>query len=181
MAIFVGIAIAAFIVVAGGFLFSHDHDLSHDFDHDVGHGGGPDTGGIISIFSTRVVFTFIMGFGAAGAIANAYGADNLIASLIGIAAGVVLGAIMYGIMLLFVEQQASSIIPADSLVGCTGTVTVPIDKDSLGEIGVSVAGEYRAFAARLQGSGTLEKGHTVRIVGMTGSVLTVAQEEGKTE
>jgi membrane protein implicated in regulation of membrane protease activity len=147
----------------------------------VGHGGGPDTGGIISIFSTRVVFTFIMGFGAAGAIANAYGADNLIASLIGIAAGVVLGAIMYGIMLLFVEQQASSIIPADSLVGCTGTVTVPIDKDSLGEIGVSVAGEYRAFAARLQGSGTLEKGHTVRIVGMTGSVLTVAQEEGKTE
>jgi hypothetical protein len=71
--------------VAGGFLFGHDHDhdFSHDFDHDVDHGGGPDTGGVISIFSTRVVFTFIMGFGAAGAIANSYGANHLIASLIG--------------------------------------------------------------------------------------------------
>jgi membrane protein implicated in regulation of membrane protease activity len=181
MAIFAAIAIAAFIVVAGGFLFGHDHDLSHDFDHDVAHGGGPDTGGVIGIFSTRVIFTFIMGFGAAGAIASFYGADNLIASLIGIAAGMVLGALMYGIMLLFVEQQASSIIPADSLVGCTGTVTVPIDKDSLGEIGVSVAGEYRTFAARLQGSDAVEKGHTVRVVGMTGSVLTVAQDKSKTE
>jgi membrane protein implicated in regulation of membrane protease activity len=185
MVIFATIAVAAFIVVAGAFLLGHDHDLDHDFDHDfdhdVAHGGSPDTGGVVSIFSTRVVFTFIMGFGAAGAIANSYGASYPVASLIGVAAGMVLGALMYGIMLLFVEQQASSIIPTNSLLGCTGTVTVPIDKDSLGEIGVSVAGEYRTFAARLQGPGTVPKGHTVRIVGLTGSILTVEEDKGKTE
>jgi len=32
MAIFVAIAIAAFIVVAGGFLLGHDHDFDHGFD-----------------------------------------------------------------------------------------------------------------------------------------------------
>jgi membrane protein implicated in regulation of membrane protease activity len=181
MIVFGTIAVAAFIVVAGAFLVGHDHDLDHDFDHDVAQGGSPDTGGVISIFSTRVVFTFIMGFGAAGAIASAYGVSYPIAALIGVAAGMVLGALMYGIMLLFVEQQASSIIPTDSLLGCTGTVTVPIDQDRLGEIGVSVAGEYRTFAARLQGSGTVAKGHTVRVVGMNGSILTVDEDKDKAQ
>ncbi len=181
MTIFVTIAIAAFIIVAGAFLFGHDHDIGHDFDHDVSHEGGPDVGGVISIFSTRVVFTFIMGFGAAGAIARYYGTDYPIASIVGIAAGMVLAALMYGIMLLFIEQQASSVIPTGSLMGCAGTVTVPIDKDGMGEIGVNVAGEYRTYTARMQGSGSLAKGRAVRIVGVTGSVVTVDEDKGKTE
>ncbi len=181
MAIFVTIAIAAFLVVAGGFLFGHDHDFSHDFDHDVSHGGGPDVGGVISIFSTKVIFTFIMGFGAAGAIARHYGADNLIASMIGVGSGMVLGALMYGIMMLFMEQQASSVIPADALLGCTGTVTVAIDREAIGEIGVSVGGEYRTYSARVKGADPVPKGHLVRIVGMTGSVVTVEEDKGKAD
>jgi membrane-bound ClpP family serine protease len=178
MVIFAAIALAAFIVVAGAFLFGHDHDVGHGFDHDFSHDAGPDVHGVIGIFSTRVIFTFIMGFGAAGAIARCYGTDNLIASLIGVAAGIVLAALMYGIMLLFVEQQANSVIGSDALLGCTGTVTVPIDKDGIGEIGVSVSGEYRTYAARAQGSGPLQKGRTVRIVGMTGSVVMVDEDKG---
>jgi membrane protein implicated in regulation of membrane protease activity len=178
MAIFVAIALAAFIVVAGAFLFGHGHDLGHGFDHDFSHEGGPDVHGIISIFSTRVIFTFIMGFGAAGAIARFYGTDNLIASVIGVAAGIVLAVLMYGIMLLFIEQQASSIVASDALLGCTGTVTVPIDKDGIGEIGVSVSGEYRTYTARMQGSSPMQKGHAVRIVGVTGSVVTVDENKG---
>jgi membrane protein implicated in regulation of membrane protease activity len=181
MVVFVAIAIAAFIIMAGAFLFGHDHEVDHDFDHDVGHEGGPDVGGIVSIFSTKVVFTFIMGFGAAGAIARYYGADSPIAALIGVAAGMVLGALMYGVMLLFIEQQASSVIATDSLLGCTGTVIVPIDKDAIGEIGVSVGGAYRTFAARMQGSGAVPKGHTVKVVGVSGSILTVEADKGKAE
>lgn len=180
MTIFVAIAIAAFIIVAGGFLLGHDHDFDHGFDHDLGdasHEAGVDSHGVIGIFSMRVIATFIMGFGAAGAVALHYGAGYPIASLIGIAAGMVLAALMYGIMLLFIEQQASSVTPTDSLVGCTGTVTVPIDKDSMGEIGVSLGGEYHTFTARAHG-GTLGKGSTVRIVGVSGSVLTVDKAEG---
>jgi membrane protein implicated in regulation of membrane protease activity len=181
MIIFVAIAIAAFMIVAGGFLLGHDHDFDHGIDHDLGHESGVDTHGIIGIFSLRVVFTFIMGFGAAGAIALHYGAGYPFASLIGVAAGMVLAALMYGIMLLFIEQQASSVTPTDSLVGCTGTVTVPIDKDAMGEVGVSVGGEYHIFTARAHGSASLSKGLAVRIVAVSGSVLSVDKAEGKSE
>jgi len=181
MIVFVAIAIAAFMIVAGGFLFGHDHDFDHDIDHDVGHEAGVDTHGIIGIFSMRVIATFIMGFGAAGAIALHYGAGYPVASLIGVAAGMVLGALMYGIMLLFIEQQASSVTPTDSLLGCTGTVTVPIDKDSMGEVGVSVGGEYHTFTARAHDCSPLGKGLAVRIVAVAGSILTVDKADGKRE
>jgi membrane protein implicated in regulation of membrane protease activity len=85
---------------------------------------------------------------------------------------------MYGIILLFTEQQSNSVIGVDSLLGCTGTVTVPIDKDAIGEIGVSVSGEYRTYAARTQGSMALPKGHSVRIVNVGGPVLTVDENKG---
>jgi membrane protein implicated in regulation of membrane protease activity len=177
MTIFVAIALAAFIVVAGAFLLGHDHDIGHGFDHDFSHDAGPDVHGIISIFSTRVIFTFLMGFGAAGAIAQHYGIGYSISSLIGVAAGIVLATIMYGIILLFTEQQSNSIVAADALLGCTGTVTVPIDTGSIGEIGVSVGGEYRTYPARLQGPNPVQKGHAVRIVSVSGPVLTVDEHK----
>jgi hypothetical protein len=73
MIIFVSIAIAAFLIVAGGFLFGHDADggIDHDIDHDMDAEGGDDVHGII-----------------------------------GIVAGMVLAALMYGGMMLFIEQQA---------------------------------------------------------------------------
>lgn len=177
MLIFVAIALAAFIVVAGSFLFGYDHDLDGDFDHDLGHDGGSDTHGMVGIFSTKVIFTFIMGFGAVGAIAHYYGTGYPLASLIGVVAGVVLAALMYGVILLFTEQQASSIIALESLLGCKGTVTVPIDKGCIGEIGVSVGGEYRTYTARSQAANPLRKGHAVRIVGVTGSIVTVDEHQ----
>jgi membrane-bound ClpP family serine protease len=183
MIIFVSIAIAAFLIVAGGFLFGHDGDggVDHDFDHDISHEGGYDVHGIIGIFSIRVIFTFIMGFGAVGAIARYSGMSYPIASLLGIVAGMVLAALMYGIMMLFVEQQASSITPTDNLLGCTGTVIVPIDKDKVGEVGVSFGGEYHTFAARAADAGALAKGCAVKIVALTGSVLTVDKTESNSE
>ena len=180
MLIFAAIALGAFIVVAGAFLFGHDHDLGGGFDHDFSHDTGPDIHGIVGIFSTKVVFTVIMGFGAAGAIAQSYETGYPIASVVGIVAGIILATLMYGIILLFTEQQSNSVIGVDSLLGCAGTVTVPIDKDAIGEIGVSVGGEYRTYAARLQGSSTLPKGHAVRIVNVGGPVLTVDEDKGKT-
>lgn len=178
MAVFVAIAIAAFIIVAGGFLFGHDHDFDHGMDYDASHEAGVDSHGVIGIFSMRVIATFIMGFGAAGAIALHYGMGYPLASLIGVAAGMVLAALMYGIMLLFIEQQASSVTATEALLGCTGTVTVPIDKDAMGEVGVSVGGEYHTFTARANDGGPLGKGSAVRIVAMTGSVLTVDKAQG---
>jgi membrane protein implicated in regulation of membrane protease activity len=173
--IFVGIALGGFILVAGGFLFGHDHDLSHDVGHDFGHDVHPESEGTISIFSTKVLGTFVMGFGAAGAIAMHYEASAMNASLVGVGTGAVLAALMYVILLMFVKEQASSVIPAESVLGCIGVVTTSIDKDAVGEVGVSAEGQYRNYSARATGSQGIEKGHRVRVVRMAGGDLIVEE------
>src|SRR5437867_3357295 len=125
MIIFVSLAVAAFIIVGGSFLFGHDHDVGHDHDasHDVDSGSAEPT---ISIFSTKVMATLVMGFGAAGAIAVHYGANYITASLIGVLSGAALGGLMYLVLELFYQQQCSSLVPTSAAVGTTGSVTVTI-------------------------------------------------------
>src|SRR4051794_12782490 len=99
MLIFFAIAIAGFIVVAGGAVFGdHGHDV-----HTADHG---DHDGIVSIFSPRVIGTFIMGFGAGGTIAVYGGAQTMGASFAGLGVGVVLGVVMYAITSMFYAQQS---------------------------------------------------------------------------
>ena len=179
MLIFIALALAGFILVAGGFLFGHDHDLGHDIaGHDLGHEVGPENEGTISIFSMKVVGTFVMGFGAAGAIAQTYRSNYLQSSLIGVAAGVFLAALMYVILLMFVREQASSLNPSDVALGCIGVVTTSIDSNAMGEVGVSAGGEYRNYSARAAGAQGIEKGRRVRVVQITGGVLLVEEIQG---
>lgn len=167
MLIFVAIALAAFLVVTGAFIFGHAHD------GDLGHGG--DASDTISLFSTRVVGTLCMGFGAAGALARNEGASYPMASLIGVGAGVVLAALMYGMLRLIVGEQSSSLIETRSLVGATGTVSVPIDAGALGEVAVSFGGQYQNYPAKARGGVAIAKGRTVRVVEVIGSQLTVEE------
>ncbi|MBI5388103.1 MAG: hypothetical protein HZA90_25845 [Verrucomicrobia bacterium] len=178
MLIFTSIAIAAFLLVAGSFLFGHDHDVGHDHDGgDAGHDGDASDGEpTISIFSTKVVATLFMGFGAAGAIARSYQMGYLTASIIGLLSGVVLGGVMYGILTVFVRQQASSLVSTSSAVGCTGTVTVSIGENSLGEVGLDVQGQYATYLARSRDGASIAKGQLVRVVKTMGSELVVETE-----
>lgn len=178
MITFVAIALAGFILVAGGFLFGRDHDLGHNVGGNVSHDIHPESEGTISIFSTKVLGTFVMGFGAAGAIAQVYKLDYTQSSLAGLASGIVLGAIMYVILLLFVREQASSLIPAETVIGCIGVVTTGIDSNAVGEVGVSAEGEYRNYSARATGAQRIEKGRRVRVARMSGGVLFVEEVQG---
>jgi membrane protein implicated in regulation of membrane protease activity len=176
MLVFVAIAIASFILVGGSFLFGHDHDVGQDHGdagHDTDAGGGEPT---ISIFSTKVLGTLFMGFGAAGAIASLYGMSHLAASLIGVACGAVLGGVMYLVLGVFYSQQASSIIPTSAAVGCTGTVTVSIGSGQIGEVGVSVESQYGSYSASSADGGPLPKGQHVRVVKVMGSQLIIEKE-----
>lgn len=173
MFIFVPLAFAGFLVVAGAFIFGHDHDVDHDVDHD----GGYEVGGTLSFFSVRVLATFVMGFGAAGAIARYYHASYPVSSLIGLGAGVVLSALMYLVILVFIKQQASSVISTESLVGRVGNVTVPIEKAELGEVGVSVGGEYKIYSAHSRDQSSIQKGRRVKVVRVIGTTLVVEQEK----
>jgi len=176
MLVFIAIAVAAFIIVSGSFLFGHDHDAGHEHP-DAGH--GVDVGGeepAISIFSTKVLGTLLMGFGAAGAIATSYGSDHFVASLIGLLCGMLLSGLMYLVLGIFYKQQASSLVPTNATVGCCGTVTVSIGAESTGEIGLSVEGQYLTYSASSQDGTPIAKGQRVRVVRTMGSHLIVEKE-----
>lgn len=172
MFIFVAIAIGAFIIVAGAFLFGHDvdHDVSHDLGHDADSGSGT-----IGIFSMKVMGTMLMGFGAAGAIARLYDFGYLASSMIGVGFGVVLAAMMFGLLELIGRQQASSVSSAKNAIGSVGQVTVSIDADAAGEVGVSYGGQYLNYPARSRNGKAIPKGRQVKVVDATGSNLTVEE------
>ncbi len=175
MMIFSAIAIASFILVAGAFLFGHDHDVGadHDLGHDADAGGDDAT---VSIFSTKVIGSVLMGFGAAGAIARFYGLSYMVSSLLGVVAGVLLAAVMYGVLSVFYKQQASSLVPSSSAVGRSGTVTVTIGEGAMGEIGLTLNGTYSTYSASAKDGQAIAKGQVVRVVKNLGSHLIVEKE-----
>ncbi len=174
MIIFISLALASFIIVAGSFLFGHDGDVGHDdMGHDVDSGGAEPT---ISVFSTKVIGTLLMGFGAAGAIAIHYHASMIIASMIGVLCGAVLGALMYFVLEIFYSQQSTSLVSTSEAVGCSGAVTVGIGAGETGEVGLYLEGQYRTFSATSQDGQPIPKGKSVTVVKTVGSHLVVQPE-----
>ena len=92
MIIFFTIAVIAFLYVLITSIAGHAHDLGSDIIHgDLGHDDdGGDNGHITSIFSSRVIATFLMGFGATGGVAKFYnfGYDPKILDMKDIAQGI---------------------------------------------------------------------------------------------
>jgi membrane protein implicated in regulation of membrane protease activity len=117
-----------------------------------------------------------MGFGAAGAIARHYELSYLSASLIGLGFGIFLGGLMYLVLGVFYKQQASSLIPTGSAIGCTGRVTTSISENGHGEVGVQVDGQYCTYLASSSDGRSIPKGQSVRIVRTLGSELVVEKE-----
>jgi membrane-bound ClpP family serine protease len=173
MLIFLCVTAAGFILLVGGSLFGHDHDGQVDHGHDAGHGAEA----VVSVFSVKVIGTFILGFGAGGAIAAYYGANPLVASFIGLAVGFLMGLLMYGIMRLIYGQQATSIVTTDTAVGEIGTVTTAIGKDGTGEVDLTLRGQNRTFLARSADAMPIPKGRRVEVVHTAGSQLVVREAQ----
>jgi membrane protein implicated in regulation of membrane protease activity len=171
MLIFVSIAIAAFIIMAGSFIFGHDMD--HDASHDMGHDAGGE--GTISIFSTKVIATMLMGFGAAGAIARYYGCGYPASSIIGVVFGLILAGAMFALLELIAKQQSSSVSRSEDVVGSTGIVTVSIGADDPGEVGVTCGGRYMNYSARSAARKAIGKGRQVKIVAAQGGSVSVEE------
>ncbi len=152
----------------------HDHDLGHDVGHDHDHADGAGTGEpTVSIFSTKVLLTFGMGFGCVGSIAKFLDASTLAASLYGIGSGVLLGLVMLAALKLIYKQQASSNLNYATIVGQTAKVTVSIDEDSAGEIGTTIQGEYTHLVAHAVGGKKFARGINVKIIKVNGSEVVV--------
>src|SRR5271169_3565174 len=155
MLIFLAIMIAGVIMLVGGFMLGHDHDAEHaDHGGDAGHDSEP----TVSIFSTKVIGTFIMGFGGGGAIAQYVWGEVVRSSLTGFGVGVVMGAFMYLMMRLLYGQQSTSLVESSSIVGRTGTVASAIGANSVGQVVVVVGGQTLTYLARSSGEKEIAKG-----------------------
>lgn len=158
-------AIAAFglvvllVMLVAGDVFGGDHDVGHD-GLGAGDHGGP------SIFSVRIMSSFLTAFGVGGVLARYYGLSHVAASGVGIAVGVVMSSLVLQFAKLLYSQQASSALHMRSLVGTSAEVSVAIPAGGIGQIAVSAGGERSEHVARSADGRALNRGASVVVTAL---------------
>lgn len=135
-----------------GEVFEHGADLAHDvaIEHEVlDHGGDVDHAeGGPSIFSVRIISSFITGFGGAGAIGVHLGFSYLVSSLFGLVGGFLVAVPVFFIVKFLMKQQASSNLTVSDLEGKTALVSVSIPENGAGQITLTTHGRTVYQTAR---------------------------------
>lgn len=172
--IYLGLFIFSAVFSLGAFIFGHDggdHDVSAD--HDVGHDGGHGDG-MPSIFSTRVISLFLVGFSGMGLIATyVWHLSPGVSAFCGLGSGAVMGALAYMLIVMFHRSQASSFAEAEDYIGLDGRIATAIPQNGTGEITIAVKGQARTIFAVTADGNALPAGQTARIKKMTGATATV--------
>jgi len=171
------ILIAAFglflllVMLLAGEIFGGDHDVG---SHDIGHGGDADHAGGPSVFSLRIMASFLTAFGVGGVVARYYRLSHPIASGIGLITGVAMAGIVYQFAKVLYSQQASSEIRMQGLVGTIAEVSVAIPAGGVGQVALSSAGARSEHIARSADGQPLARGAAVVITGLGGDSVIVA-------
>jgi len=149
-----------------------DGGLGHG---DAGGGGleGPD---LPSPFSPRTVAGAATGFGAGGGLALLNGVEGNGSILFALLGSLLVGGTSYGFLVWLVNQQRSSHVLREDLVGRSGTVVTAISASGLGEIVVLVGGQTSTYLARSATGEELPRGSQVQIDGLAGETLLVRGE-----
>ncbi len=150
-----------------GEVFGGDHDVGgHEIGHDA-DGGGP------SVFSIRIMSSFLTAFGVGGVVARYYNLSHPAASGVGIVCGVGMAAIVYQFAKLLYSQQASSDLRMHRLVGTMAEVSVAIPAGGVGQVVVSSGGARSEHIARSADGRAFARGMTVMITSLGGDSVTV--------
>lgn len=175
MLIYAVIGALGFILLLGmllvGEVFGGDHEVAA---HDVtlGHGdadiGGP------SLFSVRIMASFLTAFGVGGVVARYYDLPHPAASGIGVVAGIVMAGIVYQFAKILYSQQASSELKMPSLVGKTAEVSIGIPAGGVGQVALTVGGERTEHIARGAGGAAVPRGTEVVITALRGDSVIVS-------
>jgi membrane protein implicated in regulation of membrane protease activity len=168
--LFYGIGILAglaTLVMAGLALIGLDH---HDVpDVSVDHGGGT------SLFSTKPLTGFFLGFGWGGGIALDCGMSVPLATLIGLGVGAVLMFLFAWMIRAIYSIQSDGTRRINDAVGGVGTVyvTLPPARAVGGQIMVTVSGRLETLAALSVSNRALPSGEKVKVIGVvdTNTVL----------
>jgi membrane protein implicated in regulation of membrane protease activity len=157
--------------------FGGDHDLhvgeadgGHDVSHAAGGEGGP------SIFSSRIIASFISAFGFGGTIGRYLEFGYPASSAFGLVSGVVLASIVFKFAEILWSQQASSEVKMTSLVGMTAEVAIAIPEGHLGQISLSAAGERSMHIARSLDGKAIPQGTSVVIRELRGDYVVVERQ-----
>jgi membrane protein implicated in regulation of membrane protease activity len=160
-----------------GEFFGGDHDVHVDHDGAAGHGEAAEGGGP-SIFSARIMASFLTAFGVGGVVARYYDLSHPAASGVGIVAGIVMAALVYQFARILYSQQASSEVHMSSLVGKTAEVTVGIPAGGVGQVTLASGGERTMHIARAAAGGPVPPGTEVRISALRGDSVVVEPIRG---
>ncbi len=160
------------IMLFVGELFGGDHEVgAHDVsvEHgDADQGGGP------SVFSARIMASFLTAFGVGGVVARYYKLSHPASSGVGVVSGIVLAAVVYQFARILYSQQASSEVRMTSLVGKSAEVTVAIPEGGVGQIALTFGGERTEQIARSEDGRAVPRGTEVVISGLRGETVIVA-------
>jgi len=177
MLIFAAIGAFGLLFLLVMLFFGGDHDLQvgeMDGGHDVSHAadgeGGP------SIFSSRIIASFISAFGFGGTIGRYLEFGYPVSSAFGIVSGVVLASIVLKFAQVLYSQQASSEVKMTSLVGMTAEVAIAISEGHLGQISLSAAGERSMHIARSRDGKAIPQGTSVVIRELRGDYVVVERQ-----
>jgi hypothetical protein len=175
MLIYAGIAVFGFlfllIMLFAGDLFGGDHEITaHDgaFDHGGDAVGGP------SVFSARIMASFLTAFGVGGVVARYYNLSHPAASGVGIVAGVAMSSIVFQFAKILYSQQASSELQMGTLVGRTAEVSVGIPAGGVGQITLTAGGQRTEQVARSADGRAVPRGAEVLITALRGDAVIVS-------
>ena len=160
--VFLAIAAVGLLFLVGALAFGELFDF---FDHDVDHGPG--------FLSSRVVAVFITTFGAVGAIAVNYGLSPAIASVLGALSGFVMGAAMAMLGRFLYNQQSTSEVRNDDLVGQTCRVTVGIPANGIGQVRCRIGEELIDKIAQGQDGTAIPENASVKVETVLGETVIV--------
>jgi len=154
-----------------GELFGGDHDVhvgDIGTDHaDFGHESGP------SIFSARIMASFLTAFGVGGVVARYYGLPHPAAAGCGTVAGAVMSGVVYQFAKILYSQQASSEVRMAALVGRMGEVTVGIPQGGMGQVTLEYGGERTTQIARSKDGVAIPPGTAVTVTAILGDSIIV--------
>ena len=144
-----------------------------DFDADL------DGGNEFGVFDSRVISVFLTAFGGFGAIGTSIGYGAVGSLLFGLLGGVVFGAIVFFFGKFLYNQQSSSSVTMDDLIGRTAQVVVSIKPNQLGQISCRIGEERVEKVARTVGGAEIKAGSIVRIDSINSDAVMVSVDDGK--
>lgn len=156
------------LILGGG-----DHEIDHDTDHEADHSADAGDGGNMSFLSFKVLWMFLVGFGAGGFAVARTGANVMWSATGGIFGGLTMAALGYVLMNYLWKHQGNSVVRSSSVVGLRGIVDTPILPGKMGEVRCVVDGHSEFFQASSKSTSPIPTSAQVIVVDANGSTLVV--------